>query len=146
MPPAQQRRYLFQSYSEALARVARTRPQLLVLEDLHWADESTLALLIHLASRITQLPVVIIGTYRDAYLESSQVLVRTLEELIRMGIRPIKIEGLAKDAVREMLNALSKREAPQSLVDIIFDQSQGNPFFVEELYRHCGLETRFGRQ
>ena len=42
LPPAHQRRYLFQSFSEALARVARTRPQLLVLEDLHWADESTL--------------------------------------------------------------------------------------------------------
>jgi hypothetical protein len=41
LPPAQQRGYLLQSVSEALARAARLRPQLLVLEDLHWADEST---------------------------------------------------------------------------------------------------------
>src|ERR1700722_15543184 len=47
LPAAQQRGFLFQSVSEAMARVARTRPQLLVVEDLHWADESTLALLIH---------------------------------------------------------------------------------------------------
>ena len=44
LPPAQQRRYLFQTYSEALARAARTRPNMYLLEDLHWADESTLAL------------------------------------------------------------------------------------------------------
>jgi hypothetical protein len=43
LPPAKHRRYLLQSFSEALARVARTRPQLLVVEDLHWADESMLA-------------------------------------------------------------------------------------------------------
>jgi AAA ATPase domain len=61
LPLAQQRRYLFQSFSEALARAARTRPRLLVLEDLHWADESTLALLTYLANRIAQLPVVIRG-------------------------------------------------------------------------------------
>jgi len=78
LPPAQQRRYLFQSFSEALARLARTRPQLLVLEDLHWADESTLALLIYLAIRIAQLPAVIIGTYRSGYSEDNPALVRTL--------------------------------------------------------------------
>ena len=52
LPPAQKRRYLFQNLSEALARAARTRPNMYLLEDLHWADESTLALFIHLASRI----------------------------------------------------------------------------------------------
>ena len=77
LPPAQQRRYLFQSVSEALGRAARTRPQLNILEDLHWADESTLALLIHLANRVAQLPLVIIGTYRDGYSENNPALVRT---------------------------------------------------------------------
>ncbi|HEY2484906.1 MAG TPA: AAA family ATPase [Candidatus Binataceae bacterium] len=140
--PSQKRRYIFQSISEVLMRGARTRSYLSVLEDLHWADESTLALLIHLASRVTQLPVVLIGTYRDLYLDSSPALVRTLEELIRMGIRPIKLEGLSKDAVAQMLNGLSKREAPQSLVSLFFDETQGNPFFVEELYRHMLEENK----
>ena len=85
LPPAQQRRYLFQSVAETLARAARTRPYLYLLEDLHWADESTLALLIHLANRVAQLPVVIIGTYRSGYSEDNPALVRTLEELIRIG-------------------------------------------------------------
>lgn len=70
-----------------------------VLEDLHWADESTLALLIHLTQRLPQLPVVIFGTYRDGYLDDNQALVRTLEELIRMGIPPLKVGGLSRDTV-----------------------------------------------
>jgi tetratricopeptide (TPR) repeat protein len=140
--PSQKRRYIFQSISALLARATRTRSYVYVLEDLHWADESTLALLIHLAQRISQLPVVLIGTYRDAYLDSSQTLIRTTEELIRMGIRPIKVSGLSEEAVGKMLNELSKHDTPRNLTEIIFDQTQGNPFFVEELYRHLLEENK----
>jgi uncharacterized membrane protein len=137
LPPAQQRGFLFQSLSEAMARAARTRPNMYLLEDLHWADESTLALLIHLANRVSQLPVVIIGTYRDGYSENNPTLARTLEELIRIGIRPLKLGGLSKDDTAEMLRGLSQREdVPESLVNLIFEESQGYPFFVEEVYRH----------
>jgi tetratricopeptide (TPR) repeat protein len=137
LPPAQQRGYLFQSFSEALASGARTRPHLYLLEDLHWADESSLALLIHLANRVAQLPVVIIGTYRSGYSDHNPALVRTLEELIRMGVRPLKLGGLSKDATAQMLHELSQRQAaPESLVSLIFEESQGYPFFVEEVYRH----------
>ena len=118
------------------ARAARTRPQLLVFEDLHWADESTLALFIYLAIRIAQLPVVIVGTYRSGYSDSNPALVRTLEELIRFGVRPQRLSGLSKDSVAKMLNGLSHREAPESLLSLIYEESQGYPFFVEEVYRH----------
>ena len=73
LPPAQQRRYLFQSFSEALARNARTRPSMYLLDDLHWADESTLALLIHLANRIAQPPVL-----RDRQTARSATIARAL--------------------------------------------------------------------
>ncbi|MGC2305923.1 ATP-binding protein [Candidatus Binatus sp.] len=137
LPPAQKRRYLFQSVSEGLANASRTRPYVLILEDLHWADELTLSLLIHLANRVAHLPVVIIGTYRSGYSENNPALVRTLEELIRMGIRPLKLGGLSKDATAQMLLELSQRQdVPDSLVSLIFEESQGYPFFVEEVYRH----------
>ena len=137
LPPAQKRRHLFQSVSDKLGRAAQTRSQLYILEDLQWADESTLALLIHLANRVAQLPVVIIGTYRGGYSENNPALVRTLEELIRMGIRPLKLGGLSKDATAQMLRGLSQRQdVPESLVSLIFEESQGYPFFVEEVYRH----------
>jgi hypothetical protein len=137
LPPAQKRRYLFQSVSDTVGHAAQTRSQLYILDDLHWADESTLALLIHLANRVAQLPVVIVGTYRGGYSENNPTLVRTLEELIRMGIRPLKLGGLSKDATAQMLRGLSQRQdVPESLVSLIFEESQGYPFFVEEVYRH----------
>src|SRR5216684_213464 len=136
LPPAQKRRHLFQSVSDKLGRAAQTRSQLYILEDLQWADESTLALLIHLANRVAQLPVVIIGTYRSGYSDTNPALVRTLEELIRMGVRPQKLGGLSRDAVAQMLDGLSQRRVPESLLSAIFEESQGYPFFVEEVYRH----------
>ncbi len=142
LPPAQKRRYLFQSVSEGLANASRTRSHVLILEDLHWADESTLSLLIHLANRVAHLPVVIIGTYRDGYSNNNPALARTLEELIRMGIRPLKLGGLDKDAVAQMLHVLSKRQVPETLVSLIFEESQGYPFFVEEVYRHLIEEEK----
>ena len=78
------------NYSKALpgrwgARLAQVRPLLFILEDLQWADESTLALLIHFASRVPQFPLVIIGTYRDDYAQSNPALVRSLEEFDSTG-------------------------------------------------------------
>jgi hypothetical protein len=141
--PAQKRRHLFQSVSDTMARAAETRSYVYIVEDLQWADESTLALLIHLANRVAQLPVVIIGTYRGGYSENNPALVRTLEELIRMGVRPLKLGGLAKDATAQMLRGLSQRQAvPESLVSLVFEESQGHPFFVEEVYRHLIEEEK----
>jgi hypothetical protein len=56
LPAQQRRRFLFQSLSEVVARVAQVQPQLFILDDLQWADESTLALFIHLANRVSLSP------------------------------------------------------------------------------------------
>jgi hypothetical protein len=141
LPPAQKCRHLFQSVSDKVGRAAHPFA-VVILEDLQWADESTLALLIHLADRVAHVPVVIIGTYRDGYPENNPALVRTLEELIRMGIR-LKLGGLSKDATAQMLRGLSQRQdVPERLVSLIFEQSQGYPFFVEEVYRHLVEEGK----
>jgi hypothetical protein len=67
--------------------------------------------LMHLAHRVAQLPIVIIGTYRSGYSNDNPALVRTLEELIRLGVRPQKLSGLSKDAIAQMLQGLSRRRA-----------------------------------
>jgi predicted ATPase len=142
LPPAQRRRHLFESFSDAFGRWARICPLLLALDDLQWADESTLALLVHLVNRISRLPLLIIGTYRDEFFENNSALVRSLEEVIRLGVRPLKLGGLSKDGVALMLDQLSERKAPENLVSSIFEETQGNPFFVEEVYRHLVEEKR----
>ncbi len=142
LPPQQLRRYLFQSLTEYLAWASRQTPLFLILDDLQWAEESTLALLHYLATRVGQLPVVIVATYRDTTLDTNPALGRTLEELLRLGLRPLKLEGLSHEAVGQMLQSLSHREPPPHLVRVIFAETQGNPFFVEELYRHLVEEGK----
>jgi predicted ATPase len=142
LPPQQLQCSLFQSLTECLARVSRQTPLFLILDDLQWADEATLALVHYLATRVGQLPVVIVGTYRDSTLDTNPVLVRTLEELLRLGLRPLKLAGLSEEAVGQLLRSLSHREPPQHLVRIMFAETHGNPFLVEELYRHLVAEGK----
>jgi tetratricopeptide (TPR) repeat protein len=142
LPAQQRRRYLFQSLSESVARAAKNRPMLFILDDLQWSDESTLGLLIHLANRVPQFPLVIIGTYRDGYTDNNPALVRSLEELIRHGVRPLRLGGLSRESVVTMLRGLSNGEPPERLVEVIFEESQGNPFFIEEVYRHLVEEGK----
>ena len=80
---------------------------------------------------------------RDGYSENNAAFVRTLEELIRMGIRPLKLSCLSKDATAQMLHELSQRQAaPESLVNLIFEEPQGYPLFVKEVYRHLLEEEK----
>src|SRR5262249_35873376 len=132
--PPQLRCSLCQSLTECLARASRQTPLFLLLDDLQWADEATLALVHYLATRVEQMPVVIIGTYRDSPVDLNPALVRTLEELLRSGLRPLKLAGLSEEAVGQMLQSLSRRKPPP-LVRVMFAQTRGNPFLVEELYR-----------
>jgi predicted ATPase len=142
LPPQQMRRSLFQSLTECLARVSRQTPLFLILDDLQWADEATLALVHYLATRVGHMPVVIVGTYRDSTLDTNPVLVRTLEELLRTGLRPLKLAGLSEEAVGQMLRSLSRQEPPPPLVRVMFAETHGNPFLVEELYRHLVAEGK----
>src|SRR5262249_30750518 len=112
LPPQQLRRSLFQTLTECLAWASRQMPLFLLLDDLQWADESTLALVHYLANRVEQLPVVIVGPYRDSPVDTNPALARTLEELLRLGLRPLKLQALSQEAVGQLLRSLSHREPP----------------------------------
>ena len=136
LPPQEARRFVFDSICEFLARSARVQPIFLVLDDLHWADESTLSLLVHLSRRIVAMSVVIVGTYRDNEPDLNRTLTKALEQLVRGGLRPIRLKGLPPVAVACILASLCGRDPPPRLVDAICQETEGNPFFVEELFKH----------
>ena len=137
IPHEQSRRLLFHAGAEFLTRASRNRPLVLLFDDLQWADEGTLSLLSYLAPLIAKMPVLIVGTYRDSEIDHAQPLAKTLEELIRFhAVERLSLGGLPQNAVAEMLRALSGRETPQKLVSVIYSETEGNPFFVEELYYH----------
>jgi class 3 adenylate cyclase/tetratricopeptide (TPR) repeat protein len=137
LPPEQARRYLWISLLEFTERATRDRPTLLVLEDLHWADESTLLLTEYLAAHVQQLAVLIVGTYRDDEVGRAHPLARVVGQLTRrrLGSR-IALQRLAEDQVGAMLRGLADDEPPQELVRAIDAETEGNPFFVEEVFLH----------
>ncbi len=143
LPPAQARRQLFNCYRDFIVRVAREQPLLLVLEDLHWSGDSTLSLLDHLTQRLSDLPLLLVGTYRDAGLNVTGGLAKTLEDLLRGRLATqVRLKGLPRDEVAAMLKSLSGKSPPDAVVSEIYAETDGNPFFVEELFRHLEEENR----
>ena len=78
LPPELAQRYVWNSVGEFLTRGAQRQPLLLVLEDLHWADESTVLMTEYLAPLLPDLPVLLLGTYRDGEVDVSHPLSRVI--------------------------------------------------------------------
>ncbi|MFY9588959.1 MAG: AAA family ATPase [Actinomycetota bacterium] len=143
LPPEQERRYLFNCFTEFVERASHLQPLLFVLEDLHWADEPTLLLLQHLAERVSRMPILMLGTYRDVELDVDRPLARTLEELLRRRLaHRVNLNRLGREDVQEMLTALAGKEAPNSLVEAVYNETEGNCFFVEEVFQHLNEEGK----
>lgn len=143
LPPEQQRRYLFNSFLEFIERGCRLTPHAVLLDDLHWADEPTLLLLQHLAQRLPQIPMLVLGTYRDVELDVDRPFAAMLETLTRQRLaQRIALRRLPEDHVRAMLAALSGQAPPPPLVRVVYDETEGNPFFVEEVFRHLAEEGK----
>jgi len=143
LPPEQERHYLLNSVREFLARAARAQPLLLVLDDLHWGDDSTLLLLQHIAQQLREVPVLILGTYRDVELDVGRPLARALEGLLRQRLaHRIALRRLPQDGVAAMLRALSGQQPPALLVQAVYAETEGNPFFVEEVFQHLAEEGK----
>jgi len=125
---------LFEHVLCVLQRLGERSPVILVLEDLHWADPSTMDLLMFLARNLRRARVVLIGTYRLDDLHRRHPLRPVLGELERGGlIRPIEVRPLTRVEMRELLSAILEGPAEPALVDRIQERSQGNAFFAEEL-------------
>ena len=143
LPPEQQRRFLFNGYRGFVERSTRLTPMVALFEDLQWADEPSLLLLQHLAQTVTGMPMLMIGTYRDVDLEVGRPCARMLESLLRqkLGTR-ILLRRLPVAGVEEMLTALGAQQPPPSLTRVVFEGTEGNPFFVEEVFRHLAEEGK----
>jgi class 3 adenylate cyclase/tetratricopeptide (TPR) repeat protein len=137
LPAELARRYLWNSLSEFIGRAAQVQPLLLVVEDLHWADESTVLLTEYLAPLLPEMPVLVLGTYRDAEVDLSQPLGRVIGNLgHRELLERISLRRLSLDGVGGMLQALAGQPPPGELTQVIHRETEGNPFFVEEVYLH----------
>ena len=117
-----------------LERLAGSSPVLIVIEDLHWADQSTLDLAAYLVRALRAVPVAVVGTYRSDELTRRHPLRGLLTAWDRArAVRTVTLDRFDREEVAAQLSAILGREPDAALVDTVYDRSEGNAFLVEEV-------------
>jgi DNA-binding CsgD family transcriptional regulator len=133
---------VFEALLTLLDRLGRDEPVVLAVEDLHWADHSTRALLVFLARSLRAERVLVVASYRPDELHRRHPLRSLLAELERAPrSRRIELAPLTRDELAEQLADILGAPADPSLVERLHTRSEGNPFFTEELLA-AGLDGR----
>ncbi|HEY5012107.1 MAG TPA: AAA family ATPase [Acidimicrobiia bacterium] len=115
-------------------RLGAEVPLLFVIEDLHWADTSTRDLLVFLARNLQDTRVMLLGTYRSDDLHRRHPLRSVLAELDRAGsAQLVEVERFTRDELRDQLFGILGSAPTTDLIDAVFERSEGNPFFAEEI-------------
>jgi DNA-binding NarL/FixJ family response regulator len=142
-PPEAARFRLFDHVSGFIARAAEAEPVLLVLEDLHAADASSLLLLQFLAAELGQTRALVLGTYRDVELGRDHPLAAVLPELVRSrSAERVTLSGLSPDEVARLIEAVTGQDSGADLSSAVHAETDGNPLFVAELVRLLAAEDR----
>ncbi|MFF9221371.1 helix-turn-helix transcriptional regulator [Streptomyces viridosporus] len=135
---------LFELTARLLERVATEHTVVLALEDLHWADASTRHLLAYLFRTLRTGRLVVLATYRSDDIHRRHPLRPLLAELDRLRtVRRIELGRFNREEVGRQIAGILDREPDPDHVDRIFERSDGNAFFVEELAvaAHEGCRT-----
>ncbi|MCB0870180.1 MAG: AAA family ATPase [Solirubrobacterales bacterium] len=128
-----ERRALFGAVMRMIGRFTARQPMLIVLDDLHWADRSTLMLLASLAGDNPPSGVLALGIYRDTELPEDSLLPETLANLQRrLPTLKMRVEALDTAQVGELVG----NRLDETLAASLHDQTGGNPFLIEQLVRH----------
>ena len=139
--PEQARFRFFDSIASFLKRASQTQPLLLVLDNLHWADPSSLRLLEFVAQELPGASVLLMGTYRDIDVSRGHPLFRTLGELTRQRLyQRVLLRGLSQDEVAQVIAGMGGITPPAELVAMVHQQTEGNPLFVGEVVRLLAQE------
>jgi len=136
LEPEQARFRLFDSITAFLKTASHRQPLVLVLDDLHWADQPSLALLQFVARELGGARLLIIGTYRDMELSRQHPLAEALGELTRERLfQRVLLRGLTQEDVGRFIEMTSGNSPPRGLVEAVHTQTEGNPLFVTEVVR-----------
>jgi class 3 adenylate cyclase len=140
LPPpldAEQARFrLFDGVSTFLKNAAKSQPLVLVLDDLHWADKPSLLLLQFLARELRATRLLVVATYRDVELGRQHPLTQTLGDLSREQLAErVVLRGLTARDVTRFIEMTAGLRPPEALVAAVYKETEGNPFFVNEVVR-----------
>ncbi len=141
LQPDEERFRLLDAVSQFLIAASQRAPVVLVLDDLHWADKGTIAMLRHVARFAPRHRILLLGAYRDVELDRRHPLSDALGVLHReTNYERVVLKGLAAREVGELLSPMAEHDVPQGLVDAISAETDGNPFFIREVLLHL-VET-----
>jgi class 3 adenylate cyclase len=143
--PDTQRLLMWEGTVALLAAASEPQPLFLVLDDLHWADTSTLQLLRHLIASASEMNVTVACTYRDTDLGRGDPLNHLLSDLHReSNVSRVALRGLDDHDLVELMAAAAGHElddAGVGLAQALRRETNGNPFFTGEILRHL-VESR----
>ena len=136
LDPAQDKRRLFAALAEVFIRATTSRPLLLVVEDIHWSDESTLEFLLFFVRKAVASRLLLLLTYRSE--EVHQPLRSLLAQLDRGRLRQeVILEALSRAGTELFLQTVLQGtdRLPAGMLDALYDLTEGNPFFLEEVLK-----------
>jgi ABC-type transport system substrate-binding protein/class 3 adenylate cyclase/tetratricopeptide (TPR) repeat protein len=125
----------FEVFYELVSRLAEERPLCLVLEDLHWADESTLELLESLLPVTEESAVGLFFLYRSERELGSWRLGERARQRYPHRYKEIEVQSLPPDASKVLAVGAAGGEIPDTVAELLTERSGGNPFFLEEAIR-----------
>jgi DNA-binding CsgD family transcriptional regulator len=134
---------LFEQFLTLLERLSDSRPTILVIEDIHWADRSSRDLIAFLSRNLHIPQVLIVMTYRSDDLHRQHPLRPVLAELGRVhGVHRLDLPRLSRDEVAQQITGILGRVPEYSIVENVYERSEGIPLFVEAMLEN-GEECTF---
>jgi tetratricopeptide (TPR) repeat protein/predicted Ser/Thr protein kinase len=129
---------LYDAVADFFVHLSQRAPIIILLDDVHWADAATLQLMRHLARRLHGERILLIATYRDVELDRQHPLADLLREMNRERLyQRVLLRRLNADGVRAMIGAMfGVEQVSEEFGALIYRETEGNPFFVEEVLKH----------
>lgn len=136
LPPHEERLLFFDAVVKVFANLARPKGLLFYADDLHWADRGTLWLLGHLLRQLREEPVLIVGAYRETELDRPHPLAKALVDWNRERLATrIALRRFNLTETSAQLGALLGENVSGDFADAVHRETEGNPFFVEEVLK-----------
>ncbi|HET7378083.1 MAG TPA: protein kinase, partial [Anaerolineae bacterium] len=134
LDPQAEQQHIFESVVGFFTALSQQAGVLLVIDDAHWADSATLSLLRQLARRSRQLRLLVVLTYREIELDEARPFNNVLFDLNRERLTTrLKLTRLDREQTGEMLMTMFQTETSAGFLDGIYRETEGNPFFIEEV-------------
>jgi DNA-binding SARP family transcriptional activator len=136
LPPDAERTRLLHSLAQVLRRCTQGEPLILLLDDLHWADPSSLRLVHYLARQSQEQPLLLVGAYRSTHLPRSRALAALRQRLARQDLLlELPLPAFREEDVVLLLRLLGSQEAGDVLARRLYRETEGHPFFLAEVLR-----------